>query len=72
MFKHPTWNDYASDVKAKIDSLPGDSKESSRRFQIALESHLVARSEHDYVGTFSDWYYMIKGKASAIEAKAAA
>ena len=72
MFKHPTWNDYASDVKAKIDSLPGDSKESLRRFQIALESHLVARSEHDYLGTFSDWYYMIKGKASAIEAKAAA
>ena len=72
MTKHPTWNDYACDVKATIDSLPGDSKESSRRFQIVLESHLVARSKHDYLGTFSDWYYMIKSKASAMEANAAA
>ena len=72
MSKHATWNDYASDVQVKIDSLPLDSKESSRRFQIALESHLIAQSEHDYLGTFSDWYYMIKSKASAIEAKAAA
>jgi len=42
-----------------IDRLPGDSKESVRRFQIAIESHLTAQSKHCYPGTFSDWYYTI-------------
>ena len=60
MSKQPAWYDYASDVRAKIDRLPDDSKEGVRRFQIALESHLTARSEHHYRGTFSDWYYMIE------------
>ena len=60
MTKQPAWFDYASDVRAMIDRLPGDSKESVRRFQIALESHLTAQSEHRYRGTFSDWYYTIE------------
>ena len=60
MTKQPAWYHYASDVRAKIDRLPDDSKERARRFLIALESHLTAQSEHRYRGTFSDWYYMIE------------
>jgi hypothetical protein len=60
MSKQLAWYDYASDVRATIDRLPGDSKEGARRFQIALESHLTAQSEYHYRGTFSDWYYMIE------------
>ena len=59
MFNQPTWYHYAAEVRGSIERLPRNAKEGQRRFQIVLNSHHIAEVEHDYLGTFGDWEYLI-------------
>ena len=56
--KRPTWYHYACEIRVKIDSLPQNSQ--LRRFQLILDSHQDAVTEHDYLGALSDWEYLIE------------
>jgi len=60
MFNHPTWYNYAADVRVCINRLPRNSQEGQRRFQLVLNSHGIAQTEHAYLGTFGDWEYLIE------------
>ena len=64
------WYNYASEVSEKINRLPRNSQEGPRRFQIVLNSHFIALTEHDYLGTFSDWEYLIESFGDVAKAVA--
>lgn len=60
MAKRPTWYHYACEVRVKINGLPQYSQEGPHRFQLMLNSHMAAVTEHDYLGTFSDWEHLLE------------
>ena len=59
MNKSPTWLTYAAKIKSQISRLPPRSQSKGRRERIILESHITARSEHEYPGTLIDWDYIV-------------
>ena len=66
----PTWHNYAAEVRAKINQLPSNWQKGPRRFQLVLYSHFIALDEHDYLGTFSDWDYLIESFSDETRAAA--
>jgi len=70
MTKRPTWYHYACEVRVKLNRLYQDSQEDPRRFQLMLNSHLAAVTEHDYLGTFGDWEYLIETLGSVAKVTA--
>jgi len=59
LMKRPTWYHYACEISLSIKRLP-DNSQRRRRFQFVLNSHYIAKTEHDYIGTFSDWEYLLE------------